>query len=227
MKLKSLLFTLAGAIALTTSSSAATIAAWTFEVNTPADLTDSATGPTVAADIGTGSMFGSHANAVSDWTTPAGNGVGSANSYSVNTWTVGDYFQFSTSTTGFTDGIVVSFDHTGSGTGPSGFTFQYSLDGTTFLSAGTYTIPTGFSWNASSEVTATHFTFDLSAVPSLSNAATVYFRLTDNGTVSVNGGTVAVGGTSRVDNFIIATIPEPASALLGVLGFVGILRRRR
>src|SRR5262245_51144726 len=75
------------------SASAGIIAQWTMESpTTPADSTDSATGPTVAASTGTGSLNGVHASAASDWTTPAGNG--SAESYSVNTWAVNDYSQF-------------------------------------------------------------------------------------------------------------------------------------
>ncbi len=78
------------------------IAQWSYEVNTPGDLTDSAAGPTVFAEAGaqagTASMQGVHVSALSDWTTPVGNG--SANSYSVTNWAVGDYSQFAISTTG-------------------------------------------------------------------------------------------------------------------------------
>ena len=60
---------------------------------------------------------------------------------------------------------------------------------------------------------------------------TVYFRLTDAGTVSANGGTVATGGTSRADNFTVsfAAVPEPeeyAAMFAAGLAAFAVVRRR-
>lgn len=209
------------------SASAAVVTSWTFETNFLATTTsDTTTGPSLAAEVGTGTATGLHASAASDWSSPAGNGVGSLHSYSVNTWAVGDYFQFSTSTVGITEGITVSFDANGSGTGPAAFSLQYNA-GAGYVEAGTYTIPSGVSWTTSAYFPTTHFVFDLSGVPTLSNNAAVSFRLVDTSTTSISGGTVAAGGTSRVDNFTVATIPEPTTALLSAIGALALLRRRR
>ncbi|MEX1116727.1 MAG: hypothetical protein WEB53_15885, partial [Akkermansiaceae bacterium] len=45
--------------------------------------------------------------------------------------------------------------------------------------------------------------------------------------VAINGATVAAAGTSGVDNFVVSGIPEFASALLGTIGLLGLLHRRR
>lgn len=89
----------ATSMCVTLTQAQVVIAKWTFETSPPADLFDSATIGSIAADEGTGTALGSHASAATDWTTPSGNG--SANSLSSNTWAVGDYCQFSLETTGY------------------------------------------------------------------------------------------------------------------------------
>src|SRR6185312_17097975 len=88
-------------------SFAQTVATWTFET-TSNSITGSSTslGP-IAADVGTGSASGLHASSASTWSHPSGNG--SPSSFSVNTWAVGDYWQFQTSTIGF-NGLSLSYD---------------------------------------------------------------------------------------------------------------------
>lgn len=231
MKKTLLTILVAGAACATSSHAATVLAKWTFETNTPADLNDSASGPTVAAEEGTGSFQGIHASAASDWTTPTGNG--SANAYSVNTWAVGDYFGFTTSTTGYTD-VTVSFAQVSSGTGPRDFELRYSTNGTSFTPFSTYTVlpnqaaaPGVGAWSSSTENTGYNYTFNLSAIDSIENLSTVYFRLVMVSTADATPpGTVATGGTSRVDNVTITAVPEPSTALLG-LGSLGFLLRRR
>jgi PEP-CTERM motif len=215
---------------------AAVLAAWTFEPQpfSDAEGLNSTVGPTVMASSGvfasTSTATGLHANAATDWTTPAGNI--STDSYGVNTFAVGDYFQFATESTGYT-GITITFDQTGSGTGPKDFKVQYSADGISYtdLLGGAYVVllngAPNPSWGALTGGTIYSYSFDLAAVTALDNDTSIFFRLTNSSTSSINGGTVAAGGTSRVDNFVVSGIPEPSAMLLGSFGVLGILRRRR
>jgi hypothetical protein len=217
-----LLFTL-GSVAR-----AGIIASWTFEVNTPADVTNSATIGPIAADVGTGIASGVHANSNTDWTTPAGNG--SANSLSSNTWTVGDYYQFTFSTAGFAN-LVLTFDHTSSATGPRDFKVQTSLNGTTWTDLMGYSVLENGAapnnpWSAGTNQPAYSFG---TILPN----DIVGIRLVDAANIATNGGTVQAGGTSRVDNVTIegdavgGVVPEPTSlALLGV-GLAGLSLGRR
>ncbi|MBV6452642.1 MAG: hypothetical protein MHPDNHAH_03402 [Anaerolineales bacterium] len=176
---------------------ATTIAQWTFEApNTPADASNLAVYPNpIAPATGTGSTAGVHASANTDWSTPAGNG--SVDSFSSNEWAIGDYYQFSTTTTGYT-GIQVSWDQTRSSTGPGEFKLAYSVDGVNFTDFGVpYTILAN-TWSSGSTSSTSSFAYDLSAITALDDQATVYFRLVNN---VVPGGT---GGTNRVDNFAIS-----------------------
>lgn len=205
-------------------ASADTIALWTFETSVP-----TTSGP-ISPESGAGTASSNNADGV--FSNPAGWGAASAESWSGTTWAVGDYFQFQVSTVGFED-IAVGFNQTGSNTGPGAFDFQYSVDGVSFVSAGTYNV-TNDGWNASSTPLASVKTFDLVSVTGLDNQATVFFRLVVASTVSANGGVLAVGGTSRVDNFLvtatpISSVPEPSSfaALAGAAALAGTALRRR
>jgi hypothetical protein len=197
------------------------ITKWTFETSPPGDLTDSATIVGIAADEGTGTASGVHASALTDWSTPAGNG--SANSLSATNWAVGDYFQFSASTTGFED-IVLNWAQTSSGTGPGEFTLAYQSNGGGFTNFFDYTVlpnqagaPGLGAWTTGTEITGYNYSVDLSAVAGLDNAASVDFRLIMRTTADAQPpGAVAAGGTGRVDNFTISgtavsAVPEPAS----------------
>jgi hypothetical protein len=87
-------------------------------------------------------------------------------------------------------------------------------------------------WTASTYNAAYHFTVDLSSITAIDNQATVYFRLAMADTTSEGGGTVGTGGTDRVDNFSVSTVPvpEPSSACLAVLTIaaaLGCAKRRR
>lgn len=229
--MKSFLTGIAVLLIATSGSHAQTIAIWDFEPpTTPADLSNSAAGPLVVASTGSGTATGVHASAATDWTTPAG--PGSVNSFSANTWAIGDFWEFSVSTTTYSD-IVVSFDAIGSSTGPADFDFQYSTDGVNYTTFAGYTLVENASpntWSSGGSIpAASHYTFDLSAVSAIENAPLVSFRLTMSSTDSTAGGTVAAGGTSRVDNFTVVSVPEPASVVMIALGLTGavVFRRRR
>jgi predicted extracellular nuclease len=187
-----------------------TIAQWNFESPNPADVTDAATYPNaIAPAVGTGNAAGVHAGAATDWSTPVGNG--SADSFSSNTWAVGDYYQFTVSTVGYTD-IQVLSDQTSSGTGPRDFKLAYSTDGTNFTDFGsTYAVLANAApnpvWNSTTSSSLYTTSRDLSAVTAIDDQANVYFRLIVTSTTSASGGTVATGGTSRVDNFTVSGEP--------------------
>ena len=203
-----------------TRLNAQTIAKWTFETSIP-----STSGP-YSPETGSGSASGSHSGA-SIYTSPAGNG--SLHSFSATNWAVGDLWQLSSSTVGYS-GIQLEWDQISSGTGPKNFDLTYSTDGTTYLPILSYSVLVNASpntWSTATFSPASHFSVDLSTFTDLNNAASVFFRLTDNSTTSAAGGTTAFGGTDRLDNFTIEVVPEPASVALLGLGCAAVVAFRR
>ena len=202
-----------------------TIANWNFE-NTTVGTTAVNDLPPISADSGLGSLTSHHATAAT-FSTPAGNG--SAKSISANTYAVGDYWQFQVATTGLNN-ISVSYDQTGSNTGPRDWIFQYSTDGTNFTDFGSQYSITNDAWSPTAGVNPVSFhSFDFTGISAVENAATVYFRIVDNSTVSINGGTVAAGGTGRLDNITVSAnpVPEPASMAALGLGALALIRKRK
>lgn len=225
MSLKPLL--LLSAFAVVGAANADVLAGWNFD-STTVPTTASSDLAAIAADNGAGSATAHHSLSTTVYSTPAGNG--SAKSLSSTAWSAGDYYQFSLSSTGFT-GLSVSLDQTGSNTGPSGFGLSVSKDGgSTFTSLGTYTV-TNDSWssNTASYKAVSNHAFTLGST--YDKSASLIFRVSDLNTTAINGGTVAAGGTGRIDNFIVsgtaAAVPEPSSIAALGLGAVAILRRRR
>ncbi len=213
-----------------------TLAKWTFETSVPS-LTNSTTITGLAAEQGifsaTSFASGSHASASTDWSNPQGNG--STESLSVNTWAVNDFFQFQTSTTGY-DTIQVSWDQTGSATGPRDFSLQYSTNGTSFTAFSSYTLvenATPNSWSGTPLTGGpTNFSFSLAAVSSLNSITGIYFRLVNTSTTSIGGGAIGATGASRIDNFTVmgtAAVPEPSTyaAIFGAVALVGAAVHRR
>jgi hypothetical protein len=147
---------------------------------------------------------------------------------------VGDYYQFSLATSGFTN-ITLSYDQTGSGTGPGRFALAYSLDGSSFTVFGVTNSLIVSSWTPATVNSSFTYSYDLSSVTSLSDdASSVYFRVIDETTTSINNGTTASGGTDRIDNFIVngtlIAVPEPTTLTLMAVGGAAALvafRRRR
>jgi hypothetical protein len=142
------------------------------------------------------------------FSSPSGNG--SLQSWNSNTWAIGDYYQFQVSTVG-ESGINISWDQTRSSSGPGqpspsdpSFKLQYSTDGSSFTDAFSYIVPV----TSASGAVWTSQTADLSAVTSLDNQPSVYFRMT-----AIQAAQSA-NGQSRVDNVLITSIPEPSTSLL-------------
>lgn len=218
------------------SSSADTVALWTFESPNGISSTTAANSPVITPALGIGSARGVHVSASTVWNNVAGNG--SAASLSGNNWAVGDYLQFQVNTTGFVD-LSVSYDQTSSNTGPRDYNFFYSTDGSVFTQVGlTYSVLANSSpnptWNPTTGSSLYSVSFDLSGIDGLENSAAAYFRIVDASTVSANGGTVASGGTSRIDNFLVSgtaitPVPEPSTWALfgaGLLGLGLVVRRK-
>lgn len=220
MNMKLTVIGIAAIAALASASQAAVLANWTFETSLPATSGPFAAelGVNAASSFASGTTGGTYSN-------PVGNG--SAESYSSNGWNVGEYYQFTTSTTGY-DGVLVAFDQVSSGTGPQDFELSYSTDGTTFTSAGAYVVLANASpnnWSSGTPITSTTYTYDLSAITALDNQPTIYLRLINTTTDAASGsGLVAATGTSRVDNVVIA-VPEPTT--LGLLAGLGVTALRR
>jgi MYXO-CTERM domain-containing protein len=181
-----------------------------------------------AADAGDAtagtSLSAFHALPATTWSSPSGNG--STYSLSSNNWSVGDYYQVSVSTTGFTD-ISLAWDQTRSSTGPSSFRVDMSTDGTNFSTilasysviqaglAGTNT----FAWSTANGVQSA-FTTTVASIAGADNQATLIFRF-------VNLSTVATGGTNRIDNIVVSSAPIPAPGAIALLGLAGLAARRR
>jgi hypothetical protein len=187
------------------------IAKWNYEsLGTLSASGTTYNGPaaTVGVNASGSSMKGNHASASSAWTNSGGNG--SATSLSGNNWAVGDYYQFQTSTLGFST-VYVSVDQTGSNTGPRDFQFSYSLNGTNFTNLGSvYALSNTNAWNATNYKGEHTRSFDLSSISGIAGQPMVYFRVTNTSTVSIANAIVGTGGTSRVDNFSVSGTLCPA-----------------
>ena len=229
---------LGGATALMLAGASAlgqtTLAKWTFETSIPISAPGVGSWFTnIAAEVGTGTGSGLHAgNSV--YSSPVGNG--SSHSFSSSNWAVGDFYQFAVSTVGYSS-VGLSWDQASSGTGPGHFSLQYSTDGTSFTSvAPNYSVlanaaPIG-TWGTATAHPEYGFTYDLHTLTQLDEVSTVYFRLVDVDALTPSGGTVASGGTDRIDNFTVTAtaVPEPQSLMvLAGLGLLvaGAMRRRR
>ena len=211
------------------AQAAVVVAGWSMATAIPAATTGTSYnyGAADSGDLASGTMLSSgHAAAATTYSSPTGNG--STYSFSSNNWTIGDYYQVSVSTIGYS-GVSISWDQTRSGTGPATFDAVMSVDGganwTTIL-AGYSVIQAGLagtnttSWSSVTPQAA--FTLTAVASAAANGQANVLFRL--RSTV-----TTAAAGTNRVDNIVVSgtAIPAPgALALLGVAGLIGARRRR-
>ena len=110
----------------------------------------------------------------------------------------------------------MSWEQTGSNTGPKNFRLEYSTDGTNFTSHQTYTV-TNETWGSTATPLPSQRSFNLSAITALNNAASIYFRLAVVDTVAISGTSpVAATGTSRVDNFTVTAAPPAGTPLITV-----------
>ena len=224
---KPFLVAVAVGLAATASASASIVAGWTIPTAVPAATTGSSytygAADTGDATAGT-SLSAFHTLAATTWSSPSGNG--SSFSLSSNNWSVGDYYQVTVSTVGYSD-IYLAWDQTRSGTGPSVFDVQMSTDGSNFTTilAGYSVIQAGLAgtgtlaWSIANGVQSA-FTTTVASIAGADNQATLTFRF-------VNTSTVAVGGTNRIDNITVSSGPVPAPGAIALLGLAGLAARRR
>ncbi len=216
---------IASAMIATASAASANvvIAGWTI----PTAVAAATTGTNYsygAADFGalvSGSMLsGTHSSASTAWSSPAGNG--STYALSSNGWNVGDYYQISLATTGYSD-VRVYWDQTRSSTGPAGFETVLSVDGgSTFSSLGSYSYTVNqVSWNATTPVTTSSFGTVANAAD---NQASVIIRFK-----VVTAGTSTTTGTNRIDNISVngTVVPVPTPGAIALVGLAGLVARRR
>jgi hypothetical protein len=189
----------------------AQIAQWDFDSFTLSSSNTNSTSlfgvPPEIGPLPESSASSVHATAAT-FSTQLGNG--SPKSIQANGWSVGDYWQFQTSTIGITN-IGVSWDQTGGVFGPRDFKLSYSLDGTIFTDWTSYSVlengggGTGGAWTTFPYRSVYFYSYNLSGITALNNASSVYFRLTVTSTTGIGGVTVMSFGTDRVDNFTIDT----------------------
>ena len=227
--------------ALSTSANAAVVTQWDFNSNPPdANTSTGITTPSigagaasviggVTATFGSGDASGGSSDPAtgddSGWQTtgyPApstGSGTGGA--------------QFAVSTVGQSD-ISVSWDLRHSNTSSRFEQFQYTIDGTNFITTGlpdngVFTGATGDTWF-------NNRTVDLSAIDAVENNANFAFRVVavfdpagSNYLASNPASTYAGSGTWRFDMVTVnaGPIPEPASMALLGLTLATLARRSR
>lgn len=213
------------ALAVASVASGAVVANWTFETSIPT------TGGPHAAEAGvnaaTSFASGVHASTSAVYSNPVGNG--SAESFSSNFWSVGDYYQYSTSTAGYNN-ITITFDQTSSNTGPRDFNIEVSVNGGAFSSIGSYAVLANAAPNTPWSSISYNAAYTVStSVAGGSNAASLVIRMVNSTNVSANGGVVATAGTSRMDSVIVSgdLIPTPGAVSLVGLGGLVAMRRRR
>lgn len=215
-----------------------TVALWDFNTyacssacTTPPKATQTANGGALSALAGTTftSAGGSGTGSAFNTSTYAAQGAGSL--------TRG--IQFMIDTTGYTD-LVLTFDQRNSNTASAWTTLQYTVDGSNWLSATSFLMPTN---KATTFVTG--LTFDFSNIAETNDNASFGIRLLASfapgtSTYQLTAGTSPynVSGTIRYDNVLLSgdalpdlppAVPEPQTSalMLGGLAAVGLLARRR
>ena len=210
------------AVALCAAAQADIVAGWTFQ---NAAFVSSTVGSQTFTypQTGTTTAFtGYHADARTKWYNNVGNGSSSA----VNSdyWAIGDYYQASLSTTGYT-GISLNFDMTRSASGPQNFKVDISTNGgSSWSTVGTVVVlqngaAPNASWNSTTSQAA--YTTTFSGISAADNQASLLIRWI---ATSAPG---ATGGTARIDNVQIQGTLVPAPGAVALVGLAGLMARRR
>ena len=227
---KSILLASVATSFISMTASAAVIAGWTITTAFPTGAGNVPTGVTYgvgAADQGEfvaqTSLTSVHALAAATYTSPSGNG--SQYAFSSNNWSIGDYYQASLSTLGYSD-ISISWDQCRSSTGPATFELVMSTDGganfTTLLAS--YAVLQSGGGGAPGTWSSTTYNSIYSLTQAASgadNQASVIFRFRSLSAAGANT------GSNRIDNVFINSTPVPAPGAIALLGLAGLIGRRR
>jgi hypothetical protein len=133
----------------------------------------------------------------------------------------GDHLEFKISLVDLED-LSVSFAGQRTSTGFTAIDVSWAVGTGAFTTIATVNdLPS--SMGTTTAVPAAIRTVDFSSVSDeIAGESDVRIRMTFSG-----GSTTAASGNVRLDNVTFIAVPEPTSALLGGLGFVALLRRRR
>jgi hypothetical protein len=217
MKTKPCLLPLLAAPLLATSAHAAIIAQYNFDGGNLDATTNAAgvTASTMSIEAGTSSNPGEFLNASADQRAWSGRSFETDSS---------QWFQFEvTPTNPYTPTTITLFNsvnmNLAGGTSQANYTVSTSLDGF----ASSIVSVDGPVANASNRSVSDTVTLDISSLGEISGAVTYRVVMTNIGGTNGTGG--QRGG--RIDDVTLSAIPEPSTALLGGLGLLTLLRRRR
>jgi hypothetical protein len=193
------------------------IAGWTFESSEVSER--------IKADLGNANNTGENAQVITPVNinfTSYVQGTGGSGTFAknANQWQAESgtekYWQVRVNTLGF-ENLILSSRHQGSGTGPRDFRIDYSLDGVdwTPVAGSDFTLTTNFNTGGSvSNLVLPSPTF---------NQDQVFIRWINTSSTSINEGTTANTGTSRIDDIIVSgTVigdgEEPTPPAVSTLG---------
>lgn len=170
-----------------TLGAAENLVGWAFPVS----------GTILTADVANANNTGKSISISNGSITSSGDSSGTGFSASTTAWTTANkYWEISVNTTGYKN-IKVSSQQIASNTGPRDFKIQYKIG-----AGGTYADVTGGTVLVANNWTS-GVVNNLALPEACDNQALVYLRWIPTSTTSANGGTVALGGTSRIDNVYI------------------------
>lgn len=195
------LFILLAVLAGLQANAQTTLVAWNFPNNPDNAIADGGVAANSTKTIATGGGAGTATFAVTGATTNAATATG---------WNSGSgtkYWEISFSTNNYS-GISISSKQRSSGSGPADFKIQYKVG-----AAGTYADVTGGTVGIDDNFTV-GVVSGLSLPSAADNQSAVYVRWIMTSNTSVNSGTVAGTGTSRIDDIVVqAAVPLPLSLL--------------
>ena len=208
------------AVALCAAAQADIVAGWTFQ---NAAFVNTAGATFTYPQTGTDTAFtGFHADAATQWYNNVGNGSSAA--VNSNRWQIGDYYQASLSTTGYTD-ISLNFDMTRSASGPANFKVDISTNGgSSWSTIGTVVVlqngaAPNASWTSASYSAA--YTTTITGITAAADQASLLIRW-----IATSAAT-STGGTARIDNVQIQGTLVPAPGAAALVGLAGLIARRR